>query len=98
MNAFIDWSTVLGVALLLAAPSLAGHLNDRRIDRQLRNAERGPAGKVRIPDPPRRDLVVPLPIVRNAPATAQNSSSNDTEPSTATWYADGRRSKKLVSS
>ncbi|MGA4839699.1 hypothetical protein [Streptomyces sp. G45] len=28
----------------------------------------------------------------------QNSSSNDTEPSTATWYADGRRSKKLVSS
>ncbi|MFD9907848.1 hypothetical protein [Streptomyces sp. NPDC059063] len=28
----------------------------------------------------------------------QNSSSKETEPSTATWYADGRRSKKLVSS
>ncbi|MDX6361315.1 hypothetical protein ACFVYF_20925 [Streptomyces sp. NPDC058274] len=28
----------------------------------------------------------------------QNSSSKPTEPSTATWYAEGRRSKKLVSS
>ncbi|MFJ6981889.1 MULTISPECIES: hypothetical protein [unclassified Streptomyces] len=31
-------------------------------------------------------------------APAQNSSSRSTVPSTATWYADGRRSKKLVSS
>jgi hypothetical protein len=29
---------------------------------------------------------------------SQNSSSKPTEPSTATWYAEGRRSKKLVSS
>ncbi|MEU3344029.1 hypothetical protein ABZ723_03295 [Streptomyces sp. NPDC006700] len=29
---------------------------------------------------------------------AQKSSSRSTVPSTATWYADGRRSKKLVSS
>ncbi|QHC31294.1 hypothetical protein GR129_23350 [Streptomyces sp. HF10] len=29
---------------------------------------------------------------------AQKSSSRSTLPSTATWYADGRRSKKLVSS
>ncbi|MFV0133719.1 hypothetical protein ACLGIH_10850 [Streptomyces sp. HMX87] len=28
----------------------------------------------------------------------QNSSSRSTVPSTATWYAEGRRSKKLVSS
>ncbi|GAA2435758.1 hypothetical protein GCM10010421_26640 [Streptomyces glaucus] len=28
----------------------------------------------------------------------QKSSSRSTAPSTATWYADGRRSKKLVSS
>ncbi|MFC8196685.1 hypothetical protein ACFWBR_02495 [Streptomyces sp. NPDC060006] len=28
----------------------------------------------------------------------QKSSSRSTEPSTATWYAEGRRSKKLVSS
>ncbi len=31
-------------------------------------------------------------------ARAQNSSSRSTVPSTATWYAEGRRSKKLVSS
>ncbi len=29
---------------------------------------------------------------------AQKSSSRSTVPSTATWYAEGRRSKKLVSS
>lgn len=31
-------------------------------------------------------------------ALTQKSSSRSTVPSTATWYADGRRSKKLVSS
>ncbi len=31
-------------------------------------------------------------------AGTQKSSSRSTVPSTATWYADGRRSKKLVSS
>lgn len=31
-------------------------------------------------------------------AESQKSSSRSTVPSTATWYADGRRSKKLVSS
>lgn len=31
-------------------------------------------------------------------AEAQKSSSRSTVPSTATWYAEGRRSKKLVSS
>ncbi|MEU9923666.1 hypothetical protein AB0H51_20645 [Streptomyces griseoluteus] len=30
--------------------------------------------------------------------TAQKSSSRSTVPSTATWYADGRRSKKFVNS
>ncbi|MFH9010167.1 hypothetical protein ACH4C6_02230 [Streptomyces sp. NPDC017943] len=33
-----------------------------------------------------------------ASAPAQKSSSRSTVPSTATWYAEGRRSKKLVSS
>lgn len=32
------------------------------------------------------------------PQKAQKSSSRSTVPSTATWYADGRRSKKFVSS
>lgn len=31
-------------------------------------------------------------------AVPQKSSSRSTVPSTATWYAEGRRSKKLVSS
>ncbi|MGP2439646.1 hypothetical protein [Streptomyces sp. JW3] len=31
-------------------------------------------------------------------ARAQKSSDRSTVPSTATWYAEGRRSKKLVSS
>jgi len=38
--------------------------------------------------------------VRETPGDreGQKSSSRSTVPSTATWYADGRRSKKLVSS
>ncbi|MEU9153860.1 hypothetical protein AB0D59_25710 [Streptomyces sp. NPDC048417] len=32
------------------------------------------------------------------PQRTQKSSSRSTVPSTATWYADGRRSKKFVSS
>lgn len=80
MNAHDALNTlaVLGVFLLMALPSLIGHAHDRRIDRQLREAERGQRP--------------------SAAGPAQNSSSKETEPSTATWYADGRRSKKLVSS
>ncbi|WP_079086629.1 hypothetical protein [Streptomyces silvensis] len=83
MNAHdaLNTAAVLGVFLLMALPSLIGHAHDRRIDRQLREAEQGrpasPGTSERQP---------------------QNSSSKETEPSTATWYADGRRSKKLVSS
>ncbi|MFM9366843.1 hypothetical protein [Streptomyces sp. Da 82-17] len=68
---------VLGVFVLLALPSLVGHLHDLRVARQLRAAERGEDLRGR---------------------TVQNSSSKETEPSTATWYADGLRSKKLVNS
>ncbi|MEU1037426.1 hypothetical protein ACFYP4_19380 [Streptomyces sp. NPDC005551] len=39
-----------------------------------------------------------LRAARGAAAVTQKSSSKPTEPSTATWYAEGRRSKKLVSS
>ena len=38
MNAFLDYLTVLAVFLLLIAPSLVGHVHDRRIERQLREA------------------------------------------------------------
>ncbi|WJV46283.1 hypothetical protein [Streptomyces flavofungini] len=100
MNAHDALNTlaVLGVFLLMALPSLVGHAHDRRIDRQLREAERGQQPPAQSPTrspaqgPVRRRAKDP------APRPAQNSSSKETEPSTATWYADGRRSKKLVSS
>lgn len=65
---------VLGMFVVLALPSLIGAARDRRIDRQIREAQE-------------RDRT-----------EAQKSSSRSTVPSTATWYAEGRRSKKLVSS
>ncbi|SDN69905.1 hypothetical protein SAMN04487981_106230 [Streptomyces sp. cf386] len=65
---------VVGMFVVLALPSLIGAARDRRIDRQIREAQE-------------RDRT-----------EAQKSSSRSTVPSTATWYADGRRSKKLVSS
>ncbi len=65
---------VLGMFVLLVLPSVIGIMRDRRIDRQIREAQE-------------RDE-----------AEAQKSSSRSTVPSTATWYAEGRRSKKLVSS
>ncbi|MCX5439516.1 hypothetical protein OHO83_17900 [Streptomyces sp. NBC_00569] len=40
MNTAMNYLTVLFVFLLLAAPSLYGIANDRRIDRQLRQARR----------------------------------------------------------
>lgn len=48
MNAFLGYATVLTVLLLLAAPSLVGYVHDRRIDRELREAETTP----RSPDVP----------------------------------------------
>ncbi|MGW1613460.1 hypothetical protein ACWCQZ_29320 [Streptomyces sp. NPDC002285] len=65
---------VLGLFVLLALPSLIGAVRDRRIDRQIREAQE-------------RDRT-----------ETQKSSSRSTVPSTATWYAEGRRSKKLVNS
>ncbi|MEV5435430.1 hypothetical protein AB0K80_05265 [Streptomyces sp. NPDC052682] len=67
--------TVLGMLVLLVLPAVIGIVRDRRIDRQLREAQEAR----RVPE-------------------GQKSSSRSTVPSTATWYAEGRRSKKLVSS
>ena len=83
MNAISEYLTVLALFLVLAAPALVGHLHERRIDRQLKAAAQA-ATAVR-------------PVTRDRTWT-QKSSSRSTVPSTATWYADGRRSKKLVSS
>ncbi|MFE4668906.1 hypothetical protein ACFRI7_16165 [Streptomyces sp. NPDC056716] len=72
---------VLGILLLVILPALIGAVREHRIDRQLREAEKGEG-----------------PGKRNGPGKPQKSSSRSTVPSTATWYAEGRRSKKLVSS
>ncbi|MEU0384895.1 hypothetical protein ABZ251_10820 [Streptomyces chartreusis] len=66
---------VLGTLVLLVLPSVIGIVRDRRVDRQIREAQEVREGE-----------------------RAQKSSSRSTVPSTATWYAEGRRSKKLVSS
>jgi hypothetical protein len=71
--------TVLALLVLLVLPSVIGIAHDRRVDRQIREAQEARKAY-------------------EARSEAQKSSSRSTVPSTATWYADGRRSKKLVSS
>ncbi|MEU2434705.1 hypothetical protein ACFY9A_19900 [Streptomyces rubradiris] len=75
IEGLIGIGLTLGILVLLTLPSLLGHLRDRRIDRQIREAQEA------------RDI-----------GRDQKSSSRSTVPSTATWYAEGRRSKKFVSS
>ncbi|MFF7871685.1 hypothetical protein ACFZCT_35330 [Streptomyces qaidamensis] len=75
IEALIGLTATLGILVLLILPSVIGLVRERRIDRQIREAQEAREG-------------VP----------AQKSSSRSTVPSTATWYAEGRRSKKLVSS
>ncbi|KMS80719.1 hypothetical protein ACH49_06460 [Streptomyces leeuwenhoekii] len=78
-EALIGMVATLALLVLMILPSLVGIVRERRIDRQLREAEQAREGE-------RTRMEV------------QKSSSRSTVPSTATWYAEGRRSKKLVSS
>ncbi|MFD5159644.1 hypothetical protein ACFWMJ_16455 [Streptomyces hawaiiensis] len=75
MEALIGMTATLGILVLLVLPSVLGLVRERRIDRQIREAQEA---REEVP--------------------AQKSSSRSTVPSTATWYAEGRRSKKLVNS
>lgn len=68
-----------GLLVLMVLPSVIGIVRDRRIDRQIREAQEGRGRGKETQE-------------------TQKSSSRSTVPSTATWYAEGRRSKKLVSS
>ncbi|MFF8725038.1 hypothetical protein ACF073_00930 [Streptomyces sp. NPDC015171] len=79
IEGLIGMVATLGILVLLVLPSALGVLRDRRIDRQLREAQENQGGNQREKE-------------------TQKSSSRSTVPSTATWYADGRRSKKFVSS
>ncbi|WP_326781254.1 hypothetical protein OG739_24325 [Streptomyces longwoodensis] len=83
-EALIGMTVVVAILVLLALPSALGVIRDRRIDRQIREAQEArKAREERGSRTARED---------------QKSSSRSTVPSTATWYAEGRRSKKLVSS
>ncbi|MEU2879116.1 hypothetical protein [Streptomyces sp. NPDC007070] len=84
IQALIGLLATFGLLVLMALPSALGVVRDKRIDRQIRRARREHA-----------DQESYEALKRLEP---QKSSSRSTVPSTATWYADGRRSKKLVSS
>ncbi|MFB9539319.1 hypothetical protein [Streptomyces violaceus] len=75
VQTLIAMTFVLGTLVLLVLPSVIGIVRDRRVDRQIWEAQEARESE-----------------------WAQKSSSRSTVPSTATWYAEGRRSKKLVSS
>lgn len=77
IQGLIGMAATLGILVLLVLPSVIGIVRERRVDRQLGQAQKDRAQQR---------------------GTAQKSSSRSTVPSTATWYADGRRSKKFVSS
>lgn len=77
IQGLIGMVATLGILVLLVLPSVIGIVRDRRVDRQLGQAQKDRGRQAQ---------------------KAQKSSSRSTVPSTATWYADGRRSKKFVSS
>ncbi|PPS85296.1 hypothetical protein BZZ08_04013 [Streptomyces sp. MH60] len=80
-----------GLLVLMILPSVIGIVRDRRIDRQIREAQEGRAREeeTQQTQPPQKTSTTQPP---------QKSSDRSTVPSTATWYAEGRRSKKLVNS
>ncbi|MFI9390664.1 hypothetical protein ACIG53_07255 [Streptomyces bauhiniae] len=80
IEGLIGMVATLGILVLLVLPSVIGIVRDRRIDRQLGQAQKDRGKETQQAQ------------------KAQKSSSRSTVPSTATWYADGRRSKKFVSS
>ncbi len=80
-----------GLLVLMVLPSVIGIVRDRRIDRQIREAREGRSQEGRSQEGRSQEG-------RSPEKETQKSSSRSTVPSTATWYAEGRRSKKLVNS
>jgi hypothetical protein len=80
-EALIGMLLTFGLLVLMVLPSVIGIVRDRRIDRQIREAQEVREARKAVTG-----------------REAQKSSSRSTVPSTATWYAEGRRSKKLVNS
>ncbi|MGA5320323.1 hypothetical protein ACPCIU_07760 [Streptomyces seoulensis] len=85
IEGLIGMAATLGILVLLVLPSVIGIVRDRRVDRQLGQAQKDRGRETQTQK-------------AQAAQKAQKSSSRSTVPSTATWYADGRRSKKFVSS
>ncbi|MET9772782.1 hypothetical protein ABZ023_00775 [Streptomyces sp. NPDC006367] len=85
-EALIGMLVTFGLLVLMVLPSVFGIVRERRVDRQIREARQD------------RETRKAREAVRKETPRTQKSSSRSTVPSTATWYAEGRRSKKLVSS
>ncbi|OWA10051.1 hypothetical protein B9W62_12885 [Streptomyces sp. CS113] len=85
IEGLVGMLATFGLLVLMVLPSVIGIVRDRRIDRQIREAQEG-RGQGKETQEPRKTQ------------EPQKSSSRSTVPSTATWYAEGRRSKKLVNS
>ncbi|AXL90871.1 hypothetical protein C4J65_23180 [Streptomyces sp. CB09001] len=83
IEALVGMLATFGLLVLMILPSVIGIVRDRRIDRQIREARDG--GEARAHH-------------GKETQETQKSSDRSTVPSTATWYAEGRRSKKLVNS
>ncbi|MEW2293252.1 hypothetical protein ABZ719_11165 [Streptomyces sp. NPDC006743] len=84
-EALIGLLFTFGLLVLMALPSVLGIVRDKRVDRSIREAQKAHQEQE-------------YREAQQAKERTQKSSSRSTVPSTATWYADGRRSKKLVSS
>ncbi|MFJ4330104.1 hypothetical protein [Streptomyces sp. NPDC088935] len=78
IEGLVGMLATFGLLVLMVLPSVIGIVRERRIDRQIREAQEARG--------------------RGQEKQPQKSSSRSTVPSTATWYAEGRRSKKLVNS
>ncbi|MET8325832.1 hypothetical protein [Streptomyces sp. NPDC005181] len=84
MNTFLNYLSIATVFALFLVPTLVGVARDRRIDRQLREAER----QRRAEFPETAGAARPVKAERRPWYGAlqdQKSSSKATEPSTATW-------------
>ncbi|MFC8802536.1 hypothetical protein ACWHA6_14725 [Streptomyces anthocyanicus] len=83
IEALVGMLATFGLLVLMILPSAIGIVRDRRIDRRIREAQEDGETRTRYGKETR---------------STQKSSDRSTVPSTATWYAEGRRSKKLVNS
>lgn len=66
LEALIGTLTVLGILAILVLPSVIGIARDRRIDRQIREAERARRDDTRRPARPRRQGFVTTTVTHHS--------------------------------